>query len=349
MRDNPINIVTAQHVGEYRMYLEFDDGNKHIIDFEAFLTRSKNPQVRQWLNPEKFSEFRLVCGELVWGDYDFCIPVINLYHNDILHVHTRGTADHSSGKVNIMNPIPKRLVKEPLIEAIWQLQFESAGGHLGDILPGMLFTALREAHPKLKLQRLPSADIPAQMAQADPNLRYMARYRMEEPDSPIMYQVGDRIITLNCRRPYSGWGTFKQKILGLIKIIEGSKLVPLPVRHSLRYIDFMTLDPAPNHAGLKLSLKLGQFDIQSLPMQIRIELPDGDCTHIVQVATPASVQFPEGTKEGTILDLETLSTRSASDWTSIARQTDHLHERSKALFFEHILTAEAIESMEPEY
>jgi len=249
-----------------------------------------------------------------------------------------------------MIAIPKRLKKEPLIEAIWQVQFEPAADQpIGDILPGILFTELRKVHPNLQLQRLPSADIPAQMAQIDPNLRHMAKYRMEEPSSPFMFQVGDRIITLNCRRPYAGWAAFKGKILALVGIIEASRLVPAPLRHSLRYIDLLTLEPAPDLSSLQLSLKLGSFDILARPLQTRVELLDGTCTHVVQVATPAQVGFPEGMKEGSIVDLETFPTESPKDWDAIAMQIDHLHERSKALFFENILTKKAVEQMEPEY
>lgn len=249
-----------------------------------------------------------------------------------------------------MNPIPKRLKKEPLIEAIWQVQFESATDtSIGDLLPGILFSALRNQHADLQLHRLPSADIPTQMAQIDPNLRHMAKYRMEAPNSPFMFQVGDRIITLNCRRPYTGWMEFKEKICSLVKIVENSNLVPVPIRHSLRYIDLLTLEPAPNLSFLQISMKLGSFDIKIQPMQTRVELLDGTCTHVVQVATPAQVQFPEGVKEGTIVDLETFFVQSPKDWNEITMQIDHLHDRSKVLFFENILTIQAIEKMEPEY
>lgn len=249
-----------------------------------------------------------------------------------------------------MNKIPKRLKKEPLIEAIWQVQFEPAAGTpIGDLLPGILFAALRNEHSCLQLQRLPSADIPPQIASIDPNLRHMAKYRMEEPDSSFMFQVGDRIITLNCRRPYAGWETFKAKILSLIEIVEGGHLVPTPLRHSLRYIDLLTLEPAPSLSSLQVSLKIGAFDIKARPMQTRVELLDETCIHVVQIATPAQVMFPEGTKEGSIVDLETFSTENLVDWNAIATQIDYMHERSKALFFEHILTKQAIEQMEPEY
>lgn len=249
-----------------------------------------------------------------------------------------------------MNSIPKRLKKEPLIEAIWQVQFETAEGvPVGDLLPGILFPALRNEHPNLQLQRLPSADIPAQMAQVDPNLRHMAKYRMEEPNSPFMFQVGDRIITLNCRRPYAGWAAFKEKILALVGIIESSRLVPAPLRHSLRYIDLLTLEPAPVLSSLQLSLKLGAFDIQARPLQTRVELLDGTCTHVVQVATPAQVMFPEGMTEGSIVDLETFANVPPNGWGAVATQIDHIHDRSKAMFFQQLLTADAISRLDPEY
>ena len=64
-----------------------------------------------------------------------------------------------------MNPVPKRLKQEPLIEAIWQVQFDSPD--VGDVLPGVLFTELRKRHSELQLKRLPAANIPALIAQIE--------------------------------------------------------------------------------------------------------------------------------------------------------------------------------------
>lgn len=89
--------------------------------------------------------------------------------------------------------------------------------------------------------------------------------------------------------------------------------------------------------------------MQARPMQTRVELQDGTCTHIVQVATPAQVQFPEGLKEGTIVDVETFPSASPQGWSDIAKQIDEMHQQLKRLFFEHILTEQAIQELEPEY
>ncbi len=249
-----------------------------------------------------------------------------------------------------MNTIPKRLKQEPLIEAIWQVQFEPKPAMpVGDLLPGILYSSLKVAHPGLQIHRLPNADIPAAAAQLDPNLRFTAKYRIAEPGSPFLYQVGDRVVTVNCRKPYSGWDAFKEKILVLAKIAEDSGLVPIPTRHSLRYIDLLTLDPAPDLSALQLALKVGQREVHGLPLQMRMELPDSDFTHIVQVATPAEARLPEGMHKGSVIDLESFFTTAPQGWGEVRMQIDYLHDRSKAMFFQQLLTAEAIERMEPEY
>lgn len=249
-----------------------------------------------------------------------------------------------------MHRTPQRLKKAPLLEVIWQVQFESTTGvPIGDLLPGILFTAFRSQYKDLQLQRLPSADISTQMAQIDPHLRYTAKYQLEDKNSPFMFQVGDRVITLNCCQPYPGWDKFKEQILSLAKVVENCGLVPVPNRHSLRYINLLTLEHPPSLSFLQVDMKLGDFETQNRPMQTRVELLDGNYTHIVQVATPAQVELPEGMKEGTMVDLETFPSETLKGWNEIATQVDPLHERAKALFFEHILTDQAIQQMEPEY
>lgn len=80
-----INIVTAEQVGDFRIRLRFDDGTEQTVDFKPFLTHALHPDIRVWLDPVRFAAFRIEYGELVWGDYDLCFPVIDLYRNQIEH------------------------------------------------------------------------------------------------------------------------------------------------------------------------------------------------------------------------------------------------------------------------
>lgn len=249
-----------------------------------------------------------------------------------------------------MNKIPIRLNKEPLIEAIWQAQFEPKDDlPVGDLLPGILYTAIKIDHPNLQLHRLPTADIPAPVAQINQNLRFSAKYRMEEPGSPFLVQVGDRIVTMNCRKPYAGWTDFKERILKLINVIEGADLVPTPVRHSLRYINLLRLDPTPNLKALQVNFQIGQWGLENRPIQMRVEIPDGDCNHVIQIATPAEANLPEGKLQGSVIDLETFPNSQPDGWQDTLPQIDQIHDQLKAVFYQQLLTADAIALMEPEY
>lgn len=79
-----INVVSATQTGEYRLRLRFDDGTEQEVDFAAFLNRAQHPEIRAYLEQTRFSSFRLENGELVWGDYDLCFPMIDLYKNQIV-------------------------------------------------------------------------------------------------------------------------------------------------------------------------------------------------------------------------------------------------------------------------
>ncbi|NJN99243.1 MAG: DUF2442 domain-containing protein [Anaerolineales bacterium] len=78
-----INIETAEYVEDYNLRLEFSDGQERIIDFGPFLQNSLNPMIRKYLDLEMFKDFSLEYGDLVWGDYDLCFPIADLYEDRI--------------------------------------------------------------------------------------------------------------------------------------------------------------------------------------------------------------------------------------------------------------------------
>jgi len=78
-----INITSAELISEHQVRLCFDDGTRQEVDFKPFLLASAHPLIRVWLEPERFASFRIEFGELVWGDYELCFPVADLYRNRI--------------------------------------------------------------------------------------------------------------------------------------------------------------------------------------------------------------------------------------------------------------------------
>jgi len=79
-----INTLAAEQADDYALRLSFDDGTAQTVDFKPFLSLSRHPDIRVYLEPERFAAFRLEYGELVWGDYDLCFPIADLYHNRLL-------------------------------------------------------------------------------------------------------------------------------------------------------------------------------------------------------------------------------------------------------------------------
>jgi len=92
MNRTPINIISAIQTGEYRIRLVFDDNTVQEVDFKSFLVRSHHPDIRAYLEPARFAGFRVEYGELVWGDYALCFPVIDLYRNTIEHDQSKAVA-----------------------------------------------------------------------------------------------------------------------------------------------------------------------------------------------------------------------------------------------------------------
>ena len=79
-------IVAAELAGDYRLRLTFDDGMEQVVDCKPFLAHSRHPDIRVYLDPAMFSTFRIEYGDLVWGDYDLCFPIIDLYRNQLEHM-----------------------------------------------------------------------------------------------------------------------------------------------------------------------------------------------------------------------------------------------------------------------
>jgi len=80
-----INIMLAEQIDDFKLRLVFDDGCEQLVDFRPFLSRSRHPDIRAYLEPERFASFRIEHGELIWGDYDLCFPMLDLYRNTIDH------------------------------------------------------------------------------------------------------------------------------------------------------------------------------------------------------------------------------------------------------------------------
>ena len=80
MSEDVLKVVSAEYIGGLSLKLTFSDGFVRILDFSEYLSSHPHPQHDLYQNPDKFREFYLDCGNLVWGkDWDMIFPVEDLY------------------------------------------------------------------------------------------------------------------------------------------------------------------------------------------------------------------------------------------------------------------------------
>lgn len=79
-----IQLSRAEAAGDHRLRLSFDDGHVVVVDFAPFLSASRHPDIRRYLEPVEFAKFTVEDGQLHWNDFDLVFPVADLYAARIL-------------------------------------------------------------------------------------------------------------------------------------------------------------------------------------------------------------------------------------------------------------------------
>jgi hypothetical protein len=78
-----LEIEQAEYSDGYKIRLQFNDGTSSVVDFANFLSNAKNPMMTQFRRKKLFQNFRIEYGDLMWGDYEMCFPVADLYDGKI--------------------------------------------------------------------------------------------------------------------------------------------------------------------------------------------------------------------------------------------------------------------------
>jgi len=244
--------------------------------------------------------------------------------------------------------LPTRLGIEPLIEALWELRFKPRHDAAAAVLIGRLLSAFgsSESVP----QRLPAADLPLQMRDMSPDLRYAVTLRFW--NGRFFISVGERSVVLSCPRPYVGWKAFKAQIEALAVEVRRSDVVENCERMSLKYIDIVELGDKPALEWLDADIRLGEHRVQGQATALRTELVSEDCIHLVQVGLPTEAKAVSGEMaKGVMVDVDSVVTNnheSAKFWDSLPTALESVHGSNKKLFFS-LLTKETLKALKPEY
>lgn len=240
----------------------------------------------------------------------------------------------------------KSLARSPLVEAVFELRFSSASGPVGDVLPGMLFSRLRERYRTV--ETLPAAQVPRVVRDADPNLRYMPTHKLVGDDAAV--QIGDHALSVVAPTLYPGWTAFEERILEALDALRETELLLDAERHSLKYLNVLEAPVGEQLALLEATLVVQGAPLPEAAMALRFERSVDEHTVIVQLRSGVEVTRPGvERRQGLLVDIDAVSVGSKGALGDGAET--HLratHATLKQSFFA-LLKASTIAALEPEW
>lgn len=244
--------------------------------------------------------------------------------------------------------LPVRLKKEPLVNAIFEIRFQSALP-VASILPGALYHQLGCS----SITKLPHSDLPQVMRDTEPDLKYVPIIQLSWGQYNI--SIGDRSIILSCQMPYPGWAKFKESIVSLLRKAEETSLLGVIERYSLKYSDIIPLPdqsvPIENLTTIRSSINAKDVSLSKTFLKTETENDGLIC--IFQFIGDATVTQPDGrVASGIYIDIDTILNVEPKPLKEILgafeESIDKIHKDNKQLFFK-CLTDEGVSYLEPEY
>ncbi|NOX08917.1 MAG: TIGR04255 family protein [Gammaproteobacteria bacterium] len=241
--------------------------------------------------------------------------------------------------------IPIRLEQDPIIESVFEVRFSSSEKEVSELLPGMIFGKLKSKFPKF--ENLPVKQIPKEIRQQDPDLRYRPLVSLQGDSSKV--QIGDHLFSLHIKRPYIGWDEKKKLISILIDCLKGTGLIETVERFSLKYVNIIPSEPDADNVfpSLKVGLQLGDLPVTDQGLHIRSEASIGGVNVLINII-PSAYFMEDGEKiKGAVLDVDAIKDLGVgNDLDSILSYLDEVHEIEKTVFFG-LLKPETINKMGP--
>jgi uncharacterized protein (TIGR04255 family) len=249
-----------------------------------------------------------------------------------------------------MRPLPTKLKKDRLVDAVFEIRFSSALP-ASSVIPGILFAKLKP-HPH-QIERLPASDIPSQMRALNPALQFQPLMRMHW-NNGFLILIGDVSLGLACKMPYPGWRNFKRHILELAELLNDSEFIEQIERYSLKYVGVVDgKDLSEQISRIKLDLTLGHYNLKEEPFDLRIETRSDSFLYVLHLAAPATASLLDGSQRtGLLIDIDGLQehkTKNLSEFIGqLPERVEAMHTRNKELFFG-LLTDETLAYLEPSY
>jgi uncharacterized protein (TIGR04255 family) len=237
--------------------------------------------------------------------------------------------------------IPGR-IDSPVNEAVFEIRYN--GNFPGEALYGILYKVF-EQFPGQKAEELSIMQIPQQIREADPVLRYQCFYRAVKDQ--FAFSIGPHSIVFSAFRPYTSWTEWNQFFSSIIKEIQGKKILNTIERIGLRYFDvfegniFGQINTAFSVDGQPIVSSPTSFNTQFNLDEIQVVLNIGNAAIVNGIQTNNS-----------LIDIDCIysfdNCISADFFTSYKDALEKAHLVNKRVFFG-LLKPDFLTTFHPEY
>jgi uncharacterized protein (TIGR04255 family) len=238
-----------------------------------------------------------------------------------------------------MDKLPIKVSPCPIMEATVELKFSS------DLPKGAVFGVLyNSVKDKFgKVEKLPTAILPIEVTENDPNLKYKALYKLT--DGLFNAQVGYDVVAFHSPSEYVGWQKFSENLIPFLDKVISSGVISTPESLLLRYVNFFETD-IYKHINLQVQLLNQEHISENLIM--RTEIKDGDFVKVLQLANNVNATGSFGKKVGSLIDIMCVYNMQENLLNEFQNILNQAHQLEKELFFG-LLKPEFIETLNPEY
>ncbi|MEW6349013.1 MAG: TIGR04255 family protein [Thermodesulfobacteriota bacterium] len=143
--------------------------------------------------------------------------------------------------------------------------------------------------------------MPENIRTREPSFFFQPHYRMKS--ASFLLQLGPRIFNLaTVDRAYPGWSLFRDEICLIFDILSGGGVIDKVTRVGMRYINFFQSNV---FQVSNFSVLLGNTSLTDGKTFLRVQFSDDGLVTTVQVTNEGHLVTEEGTKPGSIIDLDT--------------------------------------------
>jgi len=230
--------------------------------------------------------------------------------------------------------LPAKLKDDAIVEALVEIQFDS--DDIGEIVIGRLSDS--ELWNGYSAQRLSASNIPENIRDNDPALRFQPIIERRSQDSKSNVRIGSHVLSYHVYAPYPGWPEFKSRLESIIETLFNLTNNLRVTRLGLRYINY--LDMEKHHIGslkdLTLNIQRKEDSIVSGFNLAYIDVPSTQHHVLTRIATPDFIDVNSRPKDivGAV-DIDVFTTKDfvSDNALAVKQWLTKAHDIEKDAFF----------------